>query len=144
MVSALVRGALVVLALAAGAWLALGYRALELEADATAIVERGREAKLTPDEVRRGRDLLRDARRLNADKTPALDEGLLLSAAGRPEQGVRLVQDVLADEPDNFQGWFFVYVVSSDQALAREAFRRMRALDPLGAEALSKTRRRNS
>jgi cytochrome c-type biogenesis protein CcmH/NrfG len=110
-----VRIALVVIALAAGAWLALGVRALELEADETV-------------------SSLRDARLLSADKEPLVNEGLQLFASGRREAGLAVAERVVAEEPDNLEGWLalsYFYAGLNDSKRAAHALRMARALNPL-------------
>jgi cytochrome c-type biogenesis protein CcmH/NrfG len=110
-----VRIALVVIALVAGAWLALGVRALDLEADGTV-------------------SSLRDARLLNADKEPLVNEGLQLVASGRRVDGLAAAERVVAEEPDNLEGWLalsYIHAGLNDSRRAAKALRRARSLNPL-------------
>jgi tetratricopeptide (TPR) repeat protein len=138
--SALVRTTLAIVALLAGAWLVLGVRALDLEADATTAGSR----TLTPDEVRGAQDSLQRARLLSVDKEPLLKEGLLLFAAGRREEGLALLERVVAEEPDNLDAWvalYPVYSASGDPRRAAQALRRVSSLNPLVGDALREARR---
>jgi hypothetical protein len=138
--SAATRFALVTIALLAGAWLALGVRALDLESDAT--TERSR--TVTPDPVSRAQDSLQRARFMSVDKAPLLNEGLLLFAAGRRTEGLALVERVVEEEPDNLDAWvalYPIYSTSGDPKGAAHALRRVSALNPLVADALRNARR---
>jgi hypothetical protein len=132
-----IRCALAAVALLAGAWLVLSLRAIELEAEGSAIVEQGRSRTLTPDEFERGQSALRRARRLNADNAPLLQEGLLLGHRRRFEQWLALAGRATADEPENFDVWYYTYlaaIAAGDPERATQAFRKMRALNPLAAQ----------
>jgi cytochrome c-type biogenesis protein CcmH/NrfG len=112
--SAPLRIVLVVIALVAGARLVLGVRALELEADGTV-------------------SSLRDARLLSVDKEPLMNEGLQLFASGRREDGLAVAERVVADEPENLEGWLslsYIYAGLNDPQRAAYALRRARALNP--------------
>jgi predicted Zn-dependent protease len=137
--SVLTRCALVAVALLAGAWLVLGVRALDLQSDAESVRSGPQGAALTPDDADRARSFLHRARLLSVDKSPLLNEGVLLLATGRREEGVAILERVVAEEPDNLEAWIVLYNVysrSSDAKRAREALRRIRALNPLAEEAL--------
>jgi cytochrome c-type biogenesis protein CcmH/NrfG len=113
--SAPIRIAVVVVALIAVAWLALGVRALDLESEGT---------------VRS----LRDARLLSVDKEPLMDEGLRLFTSGRPEDGLAVAERVVRDEPENLEGWlslYYIYTGLDDSQGAARAFRKARALNPM-------------
>lgn len=134
-----VRIALVVFALLAGGWLVLGIRAVELESDARTLGSGPEGAPRTADEVRDARTALRRARLLSVDKDPLLNEGLLLFATGRRNEGMALVERVAKDEPSNLDGWLALYTLysrSGDSKRAAEAARRVRALNPLAGDAL--------
>jgi hypothetical protein len=137
--STVTRCALVVIALLAGAWLVLGIRSVGLEEDGRAVLARAQGGKASPDEVRRGLSSLRRARRFSADKSPLLDEAFLLSAVGRSREGIDVAERLVAEEPDNIDGWIVVYLGSrelNDPERAAQAMRRVRALNPLAAAAL--------
>jgi hypothetical protein len=135
----LTRCALVAIALLAGAWLVLGVRALDLQSDARAVLARAQSGTVRGDEVRDAERRLRSARRLNADKTPLLDEALLLSATGRRPEGIALAERLVEEEPDNVDAWILVYLWArglGDSQRAAEALRRVRVLNPLADQAL--------
>jgi len=131
---ALVRTALVIVAVLAGAWLVLGVRAQDLQSEATAP---------SPD-VGRSLDSLRSARLLSVDKEPLMDEGLVLFASGRREEGLAIAERVVAEEPDNVDAWFALYTLylaSRDPKLTAHAARRVQALNPLIGDRLEEARR---
>jgi hypothetical protein len=137
--SAVIRSALVVVALVAGAWLVLSFRAVELEGDADAVFARAQRGEATPADVRHGHDLLRSARLLSADKSPLLAEGLLLFAGGRHDDGLAIAKRVVADEPENLGAWLALHVMYSrthDAKGAAHAARKVSALNPLAGDAL--------
>ena len=139
MASVLTRGALVTVALLAGARLLLGVRALDLQAEAESVRSGPQGATLTSDDVERARNSLHGARLLSVDKSPLLNEGLLLLATGRGDEGLAILERVVAEEPENLEAWIVLYSIysrSSDAKLAREALGRIRALNPLAGEAL--------
>lgn len=139
MASVLTRCALVAVALLAGVWLVLGVRALNLQSEAESVRSGSQSAALTPDDVNRARSLLRRARLLSVDKSPLLNEGILVFATGRREEGVAILKRVVAQEPDNLEAWIVLYNIYSrlsDSKDARKALHRVRALNPLAAEAL--------
>ena len=135
------RIALVLIALVVGAWLVLGVRAVDLESDARTLGSGPQGAPRTPDEVSRAQTDLRRARLLSVDKAPLLNEGLLLVATGRRDEGLALVRRVATEEPENINGWFALYTLysqSGDRQRAAEAARRVRALNPLAGNLLSR------
>jgi hypothetical protein len=134
--NAVIRCALAAVALLAGAWLVLSLRAIELEAEGSAIVEQGQSRTLTPNEFERGQSALRRARRLNADNGPLFQEGLLLGNRRRFEHWLALVGRATEDEPENFDVWYYAYLAAlaaGDPERAMRAFRKMHALNPLAA-----------
>jgi tetratricopeptide (TPR) repeat protein len=139
MAAVLTRCALVAVALLAGAWLVLGVRALELQSDGREVLARAQSGTVAADEVRHAQSLFQRARRLNADKTPLLDEAFLLSATGRRPEGISVAERLVEEEPDNVDGWIVVYLGSrqlGDSQRAAQALDRVRALNPLADEAL--------
>jgi predicted Zn-dependent protease len=77
----------------------------------------------------------RRARRLNPDTTPDVNRAFLLQAAGRRDQAVALLEDVLRREPDNLNAWgvLFQFTRDHDRATAERARAARRRLDPLSA-----------
>jgi hypothetical protein len=139
--SPLIRCGLVAIAVVAGAWLVLGYRALELEADADTAIARAQSGDAKRDDVREGRRLLHHARLLSVDSAPLLSEALLLFGYGRRDEGLAIAQDVVANEPENLGGWVALHVMystSRDTRRLTEAARRVRALNPLAGDVLER------
>jgi predicted Zn-dependent protease len=77
----------------------------------------------------------RGARRLNPDTAPDVNRAFLLQAAGRRDQAVALLEDVLRREPDNLNAWgvLFQFTRHHDPATAERARAARRRLDPLSA-----------
>jgi hypothetical protein len=139
--SALIRCGVVAIAVVAGTWLVLGYRALELEADADTAIARAQSGDAKREDVREGRRLLHRARLLSVDSAPLLSEALLLFGYGRRDEGLAIAQEVVADEPENLGGWLALHVMYSTLRDARrltEAARRVRALNPLAGDVLER------
>src|SRR5919112_2177797 len=86
MKNALVRTALVALALVVGAWLAVGYRETRLEAKGAAALAAVHHPPLSPKQAGDGLEALRDAQWLNPDQDPRVMEGeLSLFLSRRPQ-----------------------------------------------------------
>jgi hypothetical protein len=139
--SAVIRCVLVALAIVAGAWLVIGYRAVELEADATTVAPGARTAGVSSEEARRALDALDRARLLSADTRPLLNQGLLLFATGRREHGIAVAKQVVREEPENIDGWlslYYLYLTEGDSNAAAEAARKVRALNPLAGDELER------
>jgi predicted Zn-dependent protease len=77
----------------------------------------------------------RAARALNPDTTPDVNRAFLLQAAGRRDQAVALMRDVLRREPDNLNAWgvLFQFTRAHDPATADRARAARRRLDPVSA-----------
>jgi hypothetical protein len=130
------RCTLALIALLVAAWLVLGFRAVELEADGQLVFERVARGSVSADEVRRARDKLRDARRFSVDKSPLIAEGVLLASVGRPSEARELVRRVVADEPENLEAWRLMYVLAPSLRSARQARRRVNELNPYAGRDL--------
>jgi hypothetical protein len=126
-----IRAALLVVALCVGAWLANGFRALDLEADGLAATQRAQQDRLGAAERSEAREAFRDARRFSADQGPLLGEGFLLSATGRREAAYRAARRVTRAEPENAQAWFLARLTAPDRRRADEAGSRLEELNPL-------------
>jgi hypothetical protein len=134
---ALHRLALVAVALVAVAWLGLSLRAARLEAEGRELVEAGQRQPLAPAEVREGLDILRRSQRFNEDAVPRLSEAALLAGAGRHDEAIAAAERVVADEPDNLEGWVVLYLgaaATDNQSLATRALRAISRLNPQLAE----------
>jgi hypothetical protein len=130
----IVRCSLVACALVVAAWLALSLRNNHLQAEGRELLKYGK--KPTPAQLAHAESVLEKAQRFNADRGPELGEGLVLAAADRKEQGLRVVEGVLKDEPDNLDAWYYVYIVTPDKRRAQQALAHMRELDPFAATRL--------
>lgn len=77
----------------------------------------------------------RAARTLNPDTTPDINRAFVLQAAGKRDQAVALMEDVLAREPDNLNAWgvLFQFTRDHDPATADRARSARGRLDPLSA-----------
>ena len=135
MKNALVRTALVALALCVGAWLAVGYREARLEekgTDALAAIQKG---PLPRGEAREALESLHDAQWLNPDKDPRVLEGeLSLFLSDRPK-AVAIARELTAAEPDNVRGWFLAYLAENGAAKL-EGRRQVQRLDPWAGDKL--------
>lgn len=125
-----VRVALVVAALAACVWLAAGLRSSRLQADGERPFNT---ARIEDAEIERRLDLLEDARSLNPDPTPEIREAQLLLVAERDREAVRVLEDVVASEPENYEAWLGLRqaAVRVDPPLSRQATREALRLNPL-------------
>jgi predicted Zn-dependent protease len=126
----LLRATLVVVALVACLWLAAGLRSARLQAEAD---KRLPAARVDDALVRHKRDLLDDARRLNPDPRPDISEAQLLLFIHRDREAVRLLEDVVRREPENFEAWrgLAQATLRVDPERSREALRRSQELNPL-------------
>ena len=129
------RAALAAAALAICVCLVAGLRAARLQADGERpIASRGSELTgIEPAELDHRLDVLRDARRFNPDPTPEIREAQLLVVAHRDRQAVRLLQDVVDREPENYEAWLGLRQAAfrADPRLARQATREALRLNPL-------------
>jgi hypothetical protein len=114
----------------AGAWLAVGLRAVNLENDAKAVVDKARAGTATPAEVERARDDLHKADLLSPSKDPIIREGELMASLGREGEGAILGYSVTLKEPDNLRAWFLVWATEPDAARKAAAKKRLLELNP--------------
>ena len=135
MKNALLRTILVVLALCVGAWLVVGYRAIQLEEKGQSAVADVRHGPLTPAKAREALKALDDARFLNADQAPLLIEGNLRLFLSDRAQAAAIAREITSNEPDNVSGWFLAYLAETGAA-KRAAIRHVSELDPWAGEAL--------
>jgi len=136
MKNALVRAALIVLALCVGAWLAVGYRDARLQEKGQAAVADLRDGQIAPATARDALTALDDARLLSIDPGPKLDEGNLRLFLGQRARAVALAHQVTADEPDNANGWFLAYLAERGPA-KQAALQRLKVLDPWAGDVLA-------
>ena len=129
------RAALAAAALAICVCLVAGLRAARLQADGERpIASQGSELTgIEPAELDHRLDVLRDARRFNPDPTPEIREAQLLVVAHRDHQAVRLLQDVVEREPENYEAWLGLRQAAfrTDPRLARQATNEALRLNPL-------------
>jgi hypothetical protein len=127
----IVRALLLLAALAACAWLVVGFRASRLQAEAD---ERVPATSSTPAVVEHKRDLLRRARRFNPGTEPLISEAQLLIFADRHREAARVLESVVDREPENYEAWLALLQATQgrDVARARSAAARVRVLSPLG------------
>ena len=114
-----VRGALLGLALLAGAWLLVGVRGVRLIDDGDAVIAKAQAGHATPAEID---DALADyarAGRLSPDQTPLVQQGALLLAAGRADQARAKALSATRVEPDNLQAWLLAFAASGDDPEAK-------------------------
>jgi hypothetical protein len=134
-----IRSALVVLALLAGAWLALGVRAVGLEDNAEAVIRHARAGPVPPGQVNTALDDLAKAGRLSPDQAPLIRQGELLVSAGRDDEARAVAKRATDAEPDNLQAWFLAWVVADPNSPAKEqAKQRVLELNPWFAYALQR------
>jgi predicted Zn-dependent protease len=116
-------------------WLALGLdqarvedRAGELAAQAVAEDARERAGDVLA--------RLEERRPFLPETGSMLVEARLLFALGRPEPAARILERLVALEPENHAAWGALAFVSAatDRDLSERAHRRLAELDPLGAE----------
>ena len=118
------------------AWLILGARAVRLEDQATAVIDKARAGPVTDAEVRRARERLDQARDLSPDRGPLIKVGQLALALGHEEQAALIAAAATVEEPDNLQAWFLVWAASPDRRGKALAERRLLELNPWFSEVL--------
>jgi predicted Zn-dependent protease len=125
-----VRAGIVVLAVAAIAWLALGIAASHAQDDLAHLVAVTDHP--TAAQVARASDLRRDAERWVPGRRPSLLEATLRLKGGDTAGAARLLTDVVRDEPENGEAWLLLSQAARDRdpALAERARARVRALAP--------------
>jgi predicted Zn-dependent protease len=128
----LLRAALLVVALVACLWLGIGLRQVRLQAEAD---KRVPAASVDKALVREKRDLLDDARWLNPDTRADISEAQLLLFIHRDREAIRLLEDVVGREPENFEAWrgLAQATLRVDPQRSREAIRRSEELNTLSA-----------
>jgi predicted Zn-dependent protease len=122
---------LLVLALAAGAWFALGVRQARDTAQATALVSGS--ASLSPQQAQRARSLLHSAATLNPDLTLDLLSGQLAFDQRRYRPAERIDEWVTRQEPLNLTAWSqlaFAAARAGDRRTLERAARQVSALYP--------------
>jgi hypothetical protein len=121
---------LVVIAVLAVAWLGLGLRAVRLEDQAEATVDRARAGPVSAEEVQRARDKLHEAKRFNPDQGPVIQEAALMEAVGDEHAAGLLARAVTLREPDNLQAWFIAWAADENPESKEQALDELRRLNP--------------
>ena len=125
-----VRAGIVVLAVAAIAWLAAGLAATRAQDELSRLVAVTEDP--TAARIARAADLRRDAERWAPGRRASLLEATMRLNGGDAEGAVRLLGDVVRDEPENGEGWLLLARAAAerDPALADRAMARVRVLAP--------------
>jgi hypothetical protein len=122
----ILRAAVVILSAAAIAWLAAGIAASRAQDDlgrlvaTTAVADRA--------DIARADELRRRAERYVPGRRPSLLEATLRLRGDR-QGAARLLEDVVADEPENAEAWLLL-AEATDGREAEQARERVRALAP--------------
>jgi hypothetical protein len=125
-----VRAALVVLAVLILAWLAVGLRAVRLEDQAEATLDRARAGAVSDTDFRNAQDRLEEADDLSPDLGPLITYGQLLEAVGKRREADFVARAVTVDEPDNLQAWYLAYVADPNPASREHALDELLRLNP--------------
>jgi predicted Zn-dependent protease len=122
----MIRAALVLLAVAAMAWLGAGIAASRAQDDLGRLVA----TTAHPDraDLERADELRRKAERRVPGRRPSLLEATLRLEGDDRAGAARLLEDVVAEEPENAEAWLLLSQAS--EARADRARERVRALAP--------------
>ena len=125
------RVALIGVALVVIAWLAVIERDIRLQASA----EAGSRHGASPAALARAADDLEAARLLNPDRSPDVARATVQASRGDRPGALRVLDGVLAREPDNLLAWglLAVYARGTDPAAVERALAARERLDPLRA-----------
>jgi hypothetical protein len=123
----IVRAAIVLVAIAAVAWLSAGIAASRAQEDLAHMVATTGE----PDRGDRARasDLRRTGERRVPGRRPSLLEATLIVRVDRAAAAA-LLEDVVADEPENAEAWLLLAQATEGTQRAEQAMERVRALAP--------------
>jgi predicted Zn-dependent protease len=123
----IVRAVIVFAAVAAVVWLAAGITASRAQEDLARLVATAD----APDRAERARaeELRRRAERRVPGRRPSLLEATLLVRADR-EAAARLLEEVVAGEPDNAEAWLLLAQATEGTQRSEQARGRVRALAP--------------
>jgi hypothetical protein len=127
------RAAVAIVAVLVLGWLAVMERDHRLQVRGAELAAPPR----APGDLERAEADFRAARRLNPDRAPDVSRAFVLQAAGRQREAVALLEDVVADEPENLGAWRVLLTITRDSepATGRRALAAVRRLDPLNAPA---------
>jgi hypothetical protein len=122
------RVSVVILALVASAWFALGFRQAHDLGAAESIVASG---SITPHQASRVNGLLNSAATLNPDQRVNLTRAQLAFDRGDGRRAITLIEQVTKAEPENLLAWDELAKASGhDPHLLPIAFRHLRELHP--------------
>jgi predicted Zn-dependent protease len=126
----LARVLLAVLAVAACAWFALGAEQARDTGQAKALLSSS--TQVSPATATRVRSLLSSASTLNPDSTVDLLRAQLATAQSHPRKALRIVESVVAREPDNADAWVALarVALNRDPAAVERAIRNIARLVP--------------
>jgi predicted Zn-dependent protease len=121
-----VRGLIVAIAAAAIVWLGAGVAASNAQEDLARLVA----TTADPDDAdyERAAELRREAERRTAGRRPTLLEATLHMKGDDRAGAARLLEDIVAEEPENAEAWLLLSQASD--AREAEARARVRALAP--------------
>jgi hypothetical protein len=118
-------------------WLVVGARAVRLEDQAGAVIDRARAGQpVSEAEMRQARDRLVQARDLSPDLGPKIKEGQLAEALGRKHEAALLAGAAATEEPDNLQAWFLAWAAAPDDQAREQTLAQLRRLNPFIEVAL--------
>jgi predicted Zn-dependent protease len=125
-----IRAAIVVLAVAAIAWLGAGIAASRAQDDLGRLV--ATTAQATRADFERAAELREKAERWAPGRRPSLLEATLRMKGDDRAGAARLLEDIVADEPENAEAWLLLAQASEegDPERAERAMERVRALAP--------------
>jgi hypothetical protein len=122
--------ALLVLAVLVAAWLVVGMRAVRLEDQANAVIDRARAGSVPEAEVKRAIDDLGKATDLSPDQGPVIMQGQLYEATGHDQEAVLFAYLAANDEPDNLQAWIVAWAAEDVPEAREQAHDEMLRLNP--------------
>jgi predicted Zn-dependent protease len=125
--AAVTRAAVIVLAIAAIGWLALSVQSTRAEDELSSLAREERVGDLD-----RAAELRRTAERFVPGRRPSMIEATLRVQAGDRAGAVRILEDVVHDEPENGEAWLLLARAAEDvdPGLAERAMARVRELAP--------------
>lgn len=141
MAQKLIRAALVAGALVVAVWLAFSLRAVDLQDDAEATLDRARNGEhVSTPEVNDAVHELQRADRYNPDLSPLIDEGMLLVDTDRRREALLLAARATRKEPDNVQAWTLMYLAAPNPFALAQAKDKIKQLNPWLGDTLPEDR----
>jgi predicted Zn-dependent protease len=125
--AAAIRVGVIVLSVAAIAWLAVSVQSTRAEGELSELV---RDQRI--DELERAAELRATAERYVPGRRPSMIEATLRIQAGDHAAAIRILTDVVDDEPQNGEAWLLLARAAEqrDPELAERAMARVRELAP--------------